>query len=234
MSPCSCQMKLIVSSNDCWLQEWNAFSNTLVWIIHICRYNEAHENSNIYIYIYIYVKYMYSIYFKHVYFFITSSAISKLFLIQSTTIVFVCVFVCVCVCVRACVCMRTLVWKHDNLENVYKSEHDSGMSSTSDILFHNQVNKSELIFYRSQNLEVHWHIHKNLWCIHYLLRCDIMQSPPLLQLCSLILVFSVSTHSRIADGLFTYVVKESFPVIILLCQFYMVTCTDCCSCVVIL
>jgi hypothetical protein len=86
---------------------------------------------------------MYSIYFRHVYFFITSSAISKLFLIQSTTIV--------CVCVCACV----HVLKHDHLEIVCKSEHDSGMSSTSDILFHNQVNESELIFYHSQNLEVH-------------------------------------------------------------------------------
>jgi hypothetical protein len=55
--------------------------------------------------IYIYVKYMYSIYFKHVYFFITSSAISKLFLIQSTTIF--CVCVCACARVHACTCLET-------------------------------------------------------------------------------------------------------------------------------
>lgn len=123
MSPCSCQMKLNVSSNDCWLQEWDAFSNTLVWIIHICRYNEAHENSNIYIW-----KYMYSIYFKHVYFFITSSVMSKLFLIQSTTIV----CLCVCVCLSVCVFGNMSTWKH-----YVRVSTMSGMSSASDILFHN-------------------------------------------------------------------------------------------------
>jgi hypothetical protein len=65
-----------------------------------------HMKIVIYRYIYIYVKYMYSIYFKHVYFFINSSAISELFLIQSTT-------VCVCVRVRACMCMfgNMTTWK---------------------------------------------------------------------------------------------------------------------------
>lgn len=47
------------------------------------------------------------------------------------------------------------IWKHDHLEITCTSDHNSGMSSTSDILFHNQVNESEFIFYRSQNLEVH-------------------------------------------------------------------------------
>jgi len=83
-----------------------------------------------------------------------------------------CVWVCVCVCTSRCV----HIWKHDHLEITCTSDHNSGMSSTSDILFHNQVNESEFIFYRSQNLEVHWHIHKNMWYIHSLLRCDIMQS----------------------------------------------------------
>jgi hypothetical protein len=92
---------------------------------------------------------MYSIYFKHVYFFITSSVMSKFFLIQSTTIV------CVCVCV--CVFGNMTTWK------LYvRVSTMSGMSSTSDILFYNQVNESELIFFCSQNLEVHFHIHKNL------------------------------------------------------------------------
>jgi len=65
----------------------------------------------------------------------------------------VCVRMCMCVCV--CVCVHVHVWKHDHLEIVSKSEHNSGMSSASDILFHNQVNESELIFYHSRNLEVH-------------------------------------------------------------------------------
>jgi len=193
MSPCSCQMKLIVSSNDCWLQEWDAFSNTLVWIIHICRYNEAHENSNIYI-CEVYVQYIFQTCIFFHYLFSDKQALPN-----TINNYFVCVCVCVrvCVCVCACVHVHALVWKRDHLEIVCKSEQDSGMSSTSDILFHNQVNESELIFYHSQNLEVHWHIHKNLWCIHYLLSCDIMQSDRSVLICQ---VCATSINHQVDGG----------------------------------
>jgi len=114
---CSCQMKLNASSNDCWLLECDAF---LILSYELYIFVDIMKHVKIVIYIW---KHMYSIYFRHVYFFITSTVISKLFLIQSTQLF--CVCVCVCVCVwereREWVSEREsgqevlFVWKHELL-----------------------------------------------------------------------------------------------------------------------